>query len=121
MYLDLNERAQNSSSVASTESSRMPLWEQIVVYAGLVLGVLFSSAVTDARAGQALSFDISPAQIGISLFVALVITPTVFQKLSANPDSPLLVRFSLFVQNGAFWPVLFDAIGTSMTSMTSIG
>jgi hypothetical protein len=84
------------------------------MYFGIVVGVVFSSAVSQFKSGGSISFNINVATIVVSLVVAFVILPTAFEKLGVNLEAPLLVRFGLFVQSGVFWNVLFAAIGKAI-------
>lgn len=93
---------------------RMPFWEQLTLYLGTVIGVAFSSAVTEFQNGKATNSTISILTIVSSAIIALVIIPIIFEKLHVDPDAPFLVRFGLFVQQGVFWQVLFGSIGKAL-------
>jgi hypothetical protein len=38
--------------------------------------------------------------------------PVVYEKLTLNPHAPFIVQFAIFVQNGVFWHMLIDSIGS---------
>lgn len=92
----------------------MSLWEQIVMYLGILLGVIFSSAVQQFKSGGAVSLNVTIGSLVVAAIVALVVIPLVFEKLSVRPDSPFIVRFGLFVQNGVFWHVTISSIGKTV-------
>jgi hypothetical protein len=83
----------------------MSLFEQVAMYLGLVLGVVFSAELRGTR---------SPTTPVLAALTALVIAPVAFEKLKVAPESPFIVRFGLFVQNGVFWDILFEAIGSKL-------
>jgi len=92
----------------------MSLWEQLLLYFGTVIGVIFSSAVMQFEPGESISINISWASVLISSVVALVIMPIAFEKLRVGSDSPFIFRIGLFVQHGVFWQVLFGAAGKAV-------
>ncbi len=85
--------------------------DQVVMYLGVFIGVLFSSAVQQFKSGRVTDLNITWGVLAIASVVALAIIPIVFQKLSIRPDAPFLVRFGLFVQSGVFWHVVFGTAG----------
>ncbi|MCY7273797.1 MAG: hypothetical protein LH702_08620 [Phormidesmis sp. CAN_BIN44] len=104
-------------SVKPRENILMSLWaaftqrqegqlsfaDQLLMYLGVLLGVYFSGVIRTQSS--------KPTFI-LAAFIALSIVPAAFEKLSINPKAPMLVKFGLFVQNGVFWDVMFQAIGT---------
>ena len=92
----------------------MPLWEQLLLYFGAVIGVIFSSAVMQFESGRAVFINISWTTVLISSVVALAIMPIAFEKLRVGTDGPLFFRIGLFVQHGVFWQVLFGAAGKAI-------
>jgi hypothetical protein len=129
-YFDLNrdaERATGGTVAAEKEMlqsaghgraapRRMPLAEQLLMYSGIVLGVLFSTAVYQFKAGEAISLRITAVTLVVSLIVAFAILPAAYEKLKVKRDAPLLVRIGLFVQHGVFWNVLFAAAGKAIAA-----
>ena len=97
----------NTDTKLQRSKNSMPPWEQCMMYIGIFIGVYFSSLL---RGEQSQSSPI------IASIIALILMPQVFEKLNVNPDSPLLVRFGLFVQNGVFWDVLMETIGTKLSN-----
>jgi len=89
----------------------MPLWEQAVLYLATAVGVIFSSAVLGFKTGKPQVLDLSLYTIVVSLIIALILMPYAFQKLGAQTDAPMIARLGLFVEHGAFWPVLLTVIG----------
>jgi hypothetical protein len=98
------------------KAPKMPLWQQLLLYLGIVIGVVFSSAVMQFKSGQPISLNISLTTIFISIIVGLIIIPLAFERLNVKPDSPLIVRFGLFVQHGVFWQVILGLIGKALIS-----
>lgn len=84
-------------------AGQLSLADQLLMYLGVLVGVYFSGMI---RAQS------SKPTFVLAAFIALTIVPVVFEKLSINPKAPLLVRFGLFVQNGVFWDVMFQAIAS---------
>ncbi|MBU7015848.1 MAG: hypothetical protein HXS43_13580 [Theionarchaea archaeon] len=93
------------------ELPHLSILRQVLMYLGAFLGVLLSSAIMQFRSGQ-VSPTIDLTEVIISAVVAFVIIPVVYEKLNLNPDAPFIVQFALFVQNGVFWHVLIDSIGS---------
>lgn len=83
--------------------------EQILMYLGVVVGVLFQPVLGQYRAGGIISFSLPWALVIVALLIALVVTPNVYEKVGVRRDSPGLVRFGLFAQQGLMWQVLLDA------------
>lgn len=87
------------------------LVNQALMYLGIFIGVLLSTAVTHFRSGNA-NITLTLGEVVVSAAVAFVIIPLVYEKLQLNPEAPFIVQFGLFVQNGVFWHVLIDSIGS---------
>lgn len=84
---------------------------QILMYFGIFIGVLFSTAISQFESGAI--FNITTITVGTvvaSGIIALIITPYVYEKLSLNSPSPFIVQFGFFVQNGVFWHVIIKSI-----------
>lgn len=90
---------------------QMSKMEQVILYMGLVIGVFFSSVVTQFREGNVIGLG-SPFSLIISSVVALMIAPIAFEKFGVNADSPFIARFGLYVQQGVFWNVLLGSVGS---------
>jgi hypothetical protein len=86
---------------------------QLLMYLGTFLGVLVSTAVTHFRSGN-VNVTITFGEVLVSGVIALVIIPLVYEKLMLNLKAPFIVQFGLFVQNGVFWHVLIDSIGSML-------
>jgi hypothetical protein len=91
----------------------LPMLRQILMYLGAFLGVLLSSAIMQFRSGS-IDPTISIPKVILSAAVAFVIIPVVYEKLNLNPDAPFIVQFAIFVQNGVFWHMLIDSIGSTL-------
>lgn len=83
------------------------LLDQVHMYFGLMLGVAFSNRLRGAE---------GEGTVIAAALVALVIAPVAYEKLKISPEAPFLVRFGLFVQNGVFWDILFESIGTKISN-----
>ena len=122
-YFNLNERSENANQnraknirAAAPEPSAVSLsaFQQIFMYFGVVIGVIFSSTVNLYNQTGTVTFNLPLVQIGISFIVALVIVPQVYEKLSVRVDSPLIVQFGFFVMNGISWQGLFGTAAKAM-------
>ena len=92
--------------IFEAKDGKVPLYEQFAMYFGLVLGVIFSSHLRGTQETTAWF---------LAAVTALVISPVAFDKFKLVPDdSPFFVKFGLFVQNGVFWDILFEAIGSKL-------
>jgi hypothetical protein len=128
-YFDLNKRFARSQRMTARvlfsrtrdataadsnqeqQPRKMALWEQLLMYACVLAGVLFSSAVSELKAGRLDNLKLSIATVVVSGIVAFLIVPVAFEKLGVKTDSPLLVRMGLFIQQGVFWQVIMGALG----------
>ena len=123
-YFDLNERVQKGlknngvlEKTPMTDSSEDPkppalsLPHQLLMYVGTFLGIVFSTAICQFRSGS-ITLEFPIGEIMLSAVIAVVIIPLVYEKLMLNPRAPLIVQFGIFVQNGVFWHVLIDSIGS---------
>ena len=97
----------------NTEVPTITLIHQIVMYLGTFMGVLLSTAVTHFRSGNA-DLTITVSEVILSAVIAFIIVPLVYEKLIVNPKAPFIVQFGLFVQNGVFWHILIDSIGSTL-------
>jgi hypothetical protein len=94
------------------ELPHISILRQVLMYLGAFLGVLLSSAIMQFRSGS-IDPTISIPKVILSAAVAFVIIPVVYEKLNLNPDAPFIVQFAIFVQNGVFWHMLIDSIGST--------
>ena len=88
----------------------IPVWKQITLYLGTVVGILFSPAITTFQAGKLGALSIAISAVIVSLIIAFLLMPTIFEKGVKN-DAPFIVQLGLFVQHGVFWSVLMASIG----------
>jgi hypothetical protein len=95
------------------ELPHISILRQLLMYLGAFLGVLLSSAIMQFRSGS-IDPTISIPKVILSAAVAFVIIPVVYEKLNLNPDAPFIVQFAIFVQNGVFWHMLIDSIGSTL-------
>jgi hypothetical protein len=98
-------------SPAVQNPTYLSMTRQLLMYLGTFIGVLLSTAVTHFRTGN-IDLTITVGEVLVSAVIALVIIPLVYEKLNLNPKAPFIVQFGLFVQNGVFWHVLIDSIGS---------
>ncbi|MEO7101338.1 MAG: hypothetical protein ABI162_18450 [Luteolibacter sp.] len=86
--------------------------EQLGLYFGVFLGVLFSSSVMLPKTGT-WSWPFAMRDLGLASIIALIIIPTAYSKLKINASAPFIVRFGFFVQTGVFWHEVVRVIGKS--------
>jgi hypothetical protein len=91
----------------------LTLVHQTLMYLGTFMGVLLSTAVTHFRFGNT-DLTITLGEVILSAVIAFIIVPLVYEKLIVNPKAPFIVQFGLFVQNGVFWHILIDSIGSTL-------
>ena len=116
-YFNLSKRAIKGRLKKLEESGNkesMSPMSQVFLYIGVLIGVVFSNAVTQFSGGTEPKIAINVVTVVISAIVALVIVPYVYQKLTLDPKSPFLVQFGFFVQHGIFWQVIMGAIGKAI-------
>lgn len=88
----------------------MPPLNQILIYVSLILGVLFSSAVEQFKIGRGAFPNITSGSVILAIVIALILFPSVYEKLSIMPGTPLFVQLGLSIQHGVFWYVVSSAI-----------
>jgi len=101
-------------SVMEMRKSVMSLVHQLLMYLGTFLGVLLSTAVNHFINAESFELTVTFGEVVVSAAIALVIIPLVYEKLMLNPKAPLIVQFGIFVQNGVFWHVLIESIGSAL-------
>ncbi len=106
--LDSRARAAQEQVAAVISPAHISIIRQIVMYIGVFVGILFSTAVSQLQSEEAISMAMNAGRIIVSAIVAFMIVPQVYQRL--NPESPFIVQFGVFVQNGVFWSVAIDLI-----------
>ncbi len=102
-WFDLNAP---QSPIAPAGGSGIPAWQQLLLYAVVVLGVLFSEAVAMARKGRPIQVELSWRWVVIASLIALVVFPAIWRDLDMTADRSLLVQMGLAAQGGVFWGVL---------------
>ena len=110
-YFDLTARAARAGAMGPSTETGMPVGEQILTYAGCLIGVLFAASVRRADTGPSAAPEITWATVILSAVIALAILPVVFERLGVQPRAPLLFRVGLAVQQGVFWQVLLGVGG----------
>lgn len=119
-YFDLNNKAEKDPAVsmkslpaeaAPKREGRLSGNQQLLMYFGLLIGVLFSAAINQLKKGEAANLNMDPATIIISAVIALMLVPMVYKNLNIDPKAPFIVQFGLFVQNGVFWNIIVDSLG----------
>ncbi|MBN1348261.1 hypothetical protein JXJ21_02530 [candidate division KSB1 bacterium] len=89
-------------------SIRMSTLHQVLMYVGVLFGILASSFVRNFPEIEKAFSDFNLGKLVVSCVIALIIIPLIYQKLNVNPRAPFIVQFGLFVQNGVFWDVLLN-------------
>jgi hypothetical protein len=85
--------------------------DQLIMYFGVLIGVLFSSYVRAMADGGTINFAFTTSITIVSVIVALAIIPIVYEKLKIDPAAPFIVQFGIFVQSGVFWHMIISSIG----------
>lgn len=115
--LDVQQRLSQPSSPQPVFSYRpMSIPDQVIMYFGVLIGVLFSFVVQQNQISAIPRINITLGTLIIAAVVALAIIPLVFERLSARPDAPFIVRLGFFVQHGVFWQVLTSSISKTITA-----
>jgi hypothetical protein len=114
-YFDLNQRTKSAFKKEAEAKGMLgdkplSLWRQLLLYFGVLVGVVFSSAVDKFKAGENIAISFSPIVLLVAAVVALMLVPLVYQKLAVQPNSPLIVQLGLFVQSGVFWHTIVSTI-----------
>jgi uncharacterized membrane protein (UPF0182 family) len=94
-------------------ATSLSLPKQLILYAGTLVGVIFSSAILQLSHGKTTTPNISFWGVLLSVVIALAIIPTVYEK-SVKPDAAFLPQLGLFVQHGVFWSVLLEAVSKAL-------
>lgn len=100
------EELTKKKSIYTARHKTLSVGEQLIMYFGTVIGVLFSSAITSADATPFQLAAITPSSVMFALIVALVIMPIEFKQLGIKRNTPAIIRLGIFVQSGVFWQVL---------------
>lgn len=84
---------------------------QIMLLAGVLIGVLLSESILAYRSGSSAAAlpTYNIADLIIRTAIALIVVPVVYEQ-TVKSNSPFVVKFCLYVQNGAFWPLILDAL-----------
>lgn len=119
-FFDLNLRGRSTSPRDPTQEDEEGLYlgkprhlsfgTQTLLYVGILLGVIFSSAVQQFRTGDSISLSLRTGSIVASALISFMILPIVYEKLRLRTDAPILVQFGLCVQHGVFWQVLITGL-----------
>ena len=117
-FFDLNSRTQKAwektihinALDTDEELPRLSAVRQVLMYIGVFTGVVFSTAVNHLRSGTP-EFSVTFTEAALAAVIALVIVPVVYEKLKLHPETPFVVQFGIFVQNGVFWHILIDSVG----------
>jgi hypothetical protein len=88
--------------------------QQITMYLGVLIGVIFSTAVNSYNQTGMININITLVQIGLSFIIALIIVPNVYERLSIQSDSPFIVQLGFFVMNGITWQVIMGTVGKAI-------
>ena len=108
-YFNLESRARAGLEKApKLTEAHLSIIRQLIMYVGVLIGILFSTAVSQFNGEEAVTLTMNVTRFLVSAVIALMVVPQVYQRL--NPESPFIVQFGLFVQNGVFWSVTVDLI-----------
>lgn len=112
----LKHVAYESVGLSAKQKLRLSLKEQIFIYIGILIGVLFSTYVIQFNNKADVRISISITTVIISMVVALVLFPKVYEKLNINPDRPFLAHFGLSVQHGVFWNIVLGSMAKAVAT-----
>jgi len=93
-------------TIGPAGGSQFEFWQQLLLYAVVVMGVLLSEAVAMARRGSPIRVELSWPWVAVACMVALVVFPAVWRDLGVTGGTTLLVQMGLAAQGGVFWGVL---------------
>jgi hypothetical protein len=113
-YFNLN-RTEVGKKKDVTSRDIMPIKYQIMMYIGIVLGVVISLIFGQVENGAFNpNIDLSNIlfKIILSFFIGAIITPYVYRKVNPDRNSPILIQFFTFFQFGFFWNVIFVNIAS---------
>ncbi|MBF0464271.1 MAG: hypothetical protein HQK88_05170 [Nitrospirae bacterium] len=85
-------------------------WEQVFMYVGVVIGIIFSKSLNVYSNSGILSLDIGIQAFLVYSVIALVTIPIIYEKLSIKANTPFIVRFGLFVQYGVFGELILNSV-----------
>lgn len=115
-YFNLNNHIYKPTKFSTKElglmiaPDRLSFGKQAVMYLGVLIGVFFSAAIEQFKKGENINISLSFNTMIISVIVAFIIMPLIYEKLRLNPEAPVLIQFGIFVQNGVFWQVIFSSV-----------
>ena len=84
----------------------IPLTQQVLLYATVVVGVLLAESVAMARRGGPISVQLTWPWVAVACVIALVVFPAVWREIGVMNGTSLIVQMGLAVQGGVFWGVL---------------
>jgi hypothetical protein len=113
-YFDLNKKPAGSLKAQITEKDKMSVLDQIVMYIGVLIGIVLSPTINNYAEGKPILFSLNVPLLLVSAAIALIIIPYVYKKIDVDPSAPFIVKLGLFVQNGVFWQLIFSSIGKAI-------
>ena len=102
-WFDLNG---SSTLITPAGGMEMPLLQQALLYALVVVGVVLSEAVAMARRGGPITMELSRPWLIVACVVALVVFPAVWREIGATAETSLFVQMGMAAQGGVFWGVV---------------
>ena len=96
----------SSAPFGPASDEAMPLVQQVLLYAVVVLGVVLSEAIAMARSGDPIRIELSRPCLVVASVVALVVFPAVWREIGAMADTSVLVQMGMAAQGGVFWGVV---------------
>lgn len=102
-WFDLSASGSDFRPAASQEIS---LFQQILLYFVVVLGVVLSEAVAMARTGGPIRIALNRPWLVVASVVALIVFPAVWREIGAMAETSLLVQMGMAAQGGVFWGVV---------------
>ena len=125
-YFNLNKRYQHylrslkdvkaqGNQDSNQNSHSMKLWEQLLIYLFVTVGVVFSEVIIQYINTSKIIFNI-PTVIELLIYSALslLIFPIVYYKIVLNSPKPILVQIGLAFQSGVFYQIIMKAVKSGL-------
>lgn len=89
-------------------------FEQLGLYIATFIGVVFHNPILIYSKTGVANIDISFSIILLSLVIALIIMPIIYEKFGSIHGKPFIFQFSIFVTYGFLWQFLLSSIFNSL-------
>lgn len=99
--------------IAKPREGNLSVFDWIFLFSGLVMGVLLGETIRNSPQSNSAStgsLTFTSFDILLAIFISFIILPTIFKDSVFKSDTPLIVRFGLCIQQGAFSDLLVQGI-----------